>query len=667
MKKTLLIVLLLSAKAAVCQTSVTSYRTQAEADSAALAWLAEDKELDQMVVTATRTPKALKDVPVLTRMITSSDIKKTDATNIQDLMQQELPGVEFSYAMSQKVNMNLAGFSGQGVLFLVDSERLAGETQENIDFARLNMSNVERIEIVKGASSALYGSNAAGGVINIITKDATRNADGSFSWKANVNMRCAAHNEHRGNCLLTCSKGIVSNTVSMNRTSIDSYDVESAPNPAAMVFSTVYGDETFNLKDQFTIRPLSDLKLVGRAGYFFRQTERTAGEPERYRDFSGGLRAVYEPSTKNNLEIAYSFDQYDKSDFLESKNLDIRDYSNVQNSLRGLYNHSLRSDEDVLTIGADYMHDYIQNYFFTDGTHSQNTADAFVQYDCKLSPDLEIVGAARYDYFSDGSDMRLTPKLSARYQVGKFNFRASYGMGFRAPTLKEKYTNFDMLSIWIIEGNPQLQAEKSQSSNISVDWRKGCYDITAAGYFNLVSDRITTTSPQYHADGTRFIQYINLQDLKVYGAELSANARWNSGLGSKLSYSYCHEDFDSKSMSNIMPAREHSMTARMDYDRKCSKNYGFNVSLSGRFLSSIDNLEYADILDDNSIHSVHYPAYTIWKFSMVNRICDWLQITLSVDNVFNYKPEYYYYNAPLTTGANCMVGASVDIDKLCSK
>ena len=118
-----------------------------------------DKLLDlgEVVVTGTRTPKMLKDVPVLTRVISSKDIQKTDATNIQDLLQTEMPGVEFSYAMNQQVNMNLSGFAGQSVLMLVDGERLAGETMDNVDFTRLSMANVERIEIVRGAASALYG------------------------------------------------------------------------------------------------------------------------------------------------------------------------------------------------------------------------------------------------------------------------------------------------------------------------------------------------------------------------------------------------------------------------------------------------------------------------------------------------------------------------------
>ena len=128
-------------------------------------------ELEPIVVTATHSPKTLKDAPVVTRLITLHDIKLTDATNIQEMLTQEIPGLEFGLAMSQETSLNMSGFGGNAVLFLVDGERLAGETMDNTDYNRLNLDNVGRIEIVKGASSALYGSNAVGGVVNIISRE----------------------------------------------------------------------------------------------------------------------------------------------------------------------------------------------------------------------------------------------------------------------------------------------------------------------------------------------------------------------------------------------------------------------------------------------------------------------------------------------------------------
>ncbi len=644
------------------QIRVEKFQSQEAADSAYSNWDNDDLEHDQIVVTATKTPKLLKNAPILTRVVSAIDIQKADATNIQDLMQQELPGVEFAYGQSRKINMNFSGFSGQRVLFLVDGERLAGETVENVDYTRLNMSDVERIEIVKGAASALYGSNAAGGVINVITKDDTKYMSDKLKYRLNLNTRFANHNEQRYNGLLNLSKGITSNTFSINRYSRDPYEVHSEDNPETLIFKTVYNEETWNFKDKITVRPIKQLKLSARAGYFFRQTTETENEPQRYRDFSGGVKAFYEISNISNIEVSYSFDQYDKSDFNEKSGLDIRDYSNVQNSIKGIFNHTF--NEDVLTIGADFMHDYILNYYFSDGAHEQDIADFFLQYDWKISDNWELVGAGRFDYFSDKKDKRLTPKLSARYKLNRFNFRASYGLGFRAPTLKEKYTNFDIVSVWTLEGNPDLKAENSHSCNFSIDYAKNNYDFTINVYQNFIKDRIATTPPRYHENNVRYIRYINLDNMNVYGAEFSTQAKYSNGLGFKISYAFCHEDAETESMSQYTPAREHTATFRSDYEYRVNKNLNLNFCISGRVLSSIDNKEYADILDDNSITTIHYPAYTIWKFFSNVNIKDFLCINFTIDNIFNYKPKYYYYNAPLTTGANFMIGLSIDVDKI---
>ena len=116
--------------------------------------------LDQLVVTATRTKKTLANTPVVTRVITADDISRLDATNLRDVLEAELPGVEYSFSMNQQVSLKLQGMGGMSILILVDGERLAGETLDNTDFQRLTTDDIERIEIVKGAASALYGSNS---------------------------------------------------------------------------------------------------------------------------------------------------------------------------------------------------------------------------------------------------------------------------------------------------------------------------------------------------------------------------------------------------------------------------------------------------------------------------------------------------------------------------
>ena len=388
--------------------------------------LLEGKQIEQVVVTGTRTPKTLLTTPVLTQVISNADIRKADATNIRDLLQTVMPGVEFSYAQNQMVHLNFSGFGGQSVLILVDGERLAGETMDDVDFSRLMTDNVDHIEIVKGAASALYGSNAAGGVINIITKEGARR------FGMNVSGRLSKHNGQRYAAGIENAWGRWGNRLNINRTCVDNYDVENGAIPVGRVISTVFGEKTWHFNDQLSFDATEKLKLSGRAGYFFRQVSREVESPERYRDFNAGLRAQWAISNTDFLDATYSFDQYDKSNYLHRQR-DVRGYSDVQNSIRLLYNRNIGSD--VLTMGADYMHDYLMNAKLS-GSKKQSSFDFFGQYDWNLNSIWEIVTALRYDYFSDQNMQRLTPKLSIRHTPLKhLNVRFGYGMGFRAPTL----------------------------------------------------------------------------------------------------------------------------------------------------------------------------------------------------------------------------------------
>lgn len=623
-------------------------------------------DLDEVVVTGTRTPKFLKDVPIQTRVINAKELAKLDATNVQDLLQQELPGVEFSYAMNQQTHLNFSGFGGQGVLFLVDGERLAGETMDDVDFTRLNMDNVERIEIVKGAASALYGSQAAGGVINIITKRSQQ------PWTLQVNARYAKHNEQRYGASFGLNRKHLNNMLTAHFNRIDNYDVHSAANPATRIISTVYGDKTLNIGDQLVWSPTENFHLTGRAGYFFRETVRSADQPERYRDFTGGLRMNWSISERDELQASYAFDQYDKSDYQRITRLDIRDYSNVQNSFRLLYNHSFDGG-DVLTVGSDLMHDYLYNINLNGETREQDSWDLFAQYDWRINDEWEAVGALRYDYFSDGKDSHVTPKLNVCYKpLPNLAIRAGYGMGFRAPTLKEKYYNFDMSGIWIVEGNADLKSEVSHNFNLSAEYTKGRYNLTASAYYNKVRNKLSTSAPYFKtaADKLPYLPYANLDDYNVCGGEIGVQAKWDNGFGARLTYAYTKEqmakDKDGNAINNqYIPAREHAFNARLDYDCQLTKRYGLNIGLQGRVLSGVENVEYKNYYDvSQGTITVEYPAYTIWKLSLVQRIGKAVKVNAALDNLFGYKPKYYYLNSPITDGITFQIGLSIEMDKL---
>lgn len=612
--------------------------------------------LDQVVVTGTRTPKLLKDAPIITRVISELDIKRTDATNIGDLLQTELPGIEFSYSMNQQTSLNMSGFGGNSVLFLIDGERLAGETLDNVDYSRLNMDNVQRIEIVKGAASSLYGSNAVGGVVNLISKESQE------PWSVNVNARYGFHNEQRYGGSIGFNLWRFNSLTNVQYTSIDAIDLsKGTDNEEVGDYSKIYGNKTLNIKERLVFTAMDNLKFTARVGYFFRERNSSETQKERYRSFNGGIKGIYDITDKDDLELSYSFDQYDKSDYLVLNKLDVRDYSNVQHTLRTLYNHTF-ADKHILTVGGDYMRDYLMSYQFADGgSYIQHTVDAFAQFDWNPHKKFNLIAGLRFDYFSEAKLWHLSPKLGLMYKIGNCSLRGSYAGGFRAPTLKEMYMNFYMGNIFMIYGNPNLKPESSHNFLLSAEYIKGQHNLTITGFYNIVDNRITTAWNQALSGQV----YTNMSLLQVAGIDANASGRYRCGISWRLSYAYTYEHIK-KGEPMLSSTRPHTATARIAYDKDWN-NYGLSVALTGRYLSKLTTDVYTEMTSYEETEKQTYPGYTIWKLNLAQRVWRGINITLTVDNLFNYRPDYYYSNSPSTTGITCSIGVSIDIEQMFKK
>lgn len=630
----------------------TTYAEEEPADTAV--WNKDPLGLETVVVTATRTPKALKDIPVVTRVITAEDIQKTDATNVKDVLQQELPGLEFTYSMGQQV-LNMGGYDGNNILFLVDGERMAGEAMDNVDFSRLNLSSVARIEIVKGAASTLYGSSAMGGVINIITKEP------SATWAANVNTRYeGATKEWRHGACADFNLGKVNSLTTFQMTDADALHLgEESSLPT-------YGSKSYNVKERLIWQVADALKLTGRAGFFFRERESGTVSHERYRDVNDGLRADWRINSLQDLEVAYSFDQYDKSDLNLLTHKDIRDYSNRQHVGRALYHLQMPSWQSQFIAGADYMNDYLMTYQFSDDhkNRSQNSYDAFLQWDYSPSNHWEVIGGLRYDYFSASAKGKPTWKLAGMWKTAHHSIRASYASSFRAPSLKELYMNFFMGGIFMIYGNPDLKCETNHHFSLTWEHHGSIgynfkYSTTATAHYNFFNNYITTATVQ--RDGVYGQMYTNIAKQQILGADLNAQLHHICGLGTKVSYAFI-KNIVEKGKPDLTAARPHSLTWRVDYDHQFTPNYGLNAALSGRFLSAVDVTEYtSSTLEEMT--KTHYDGYSLWKFSLSQRFVKGITLNCAVDNLFNYRPKNYYANSPATLGTTLTVGLSIDIDK----
>ncbi len=614
--------------------------------------------MNTITVTGTRTPKSLDNSPVVTRIITAEEIKKIDAANIKDVLLSEIPGVEFSFSMNQQVSMRMQGFGGMSILFLIDGERMAGETLDNIDFNRLNIDNVERIEIVKGAASALYGSNSVGAVINIITKRE------SALWAVQLNTRFGSrYGEQRHGGTISMKQGKVTNIFNLQYDKQDSYTVydrATAEGNQARKATPVYGSHHWNFREKLLFNITDKHQLTARAGYYFSERNSSPQQKDRARDFSGGLRYTGQLSEKGNIDIGYTADRYDKSDYYPEIDKDYLDYKNVQHSLRAAYSHTF-DDSLIATFGGDAMNDYLKSYQFSadNDHHSQQTADIFAQADWTIDNHWNIVAGLRADYFSHHG-WEIAPKLAAMYKIKNINLRASYSKGFRAPTLKEMYMDFNMANVFNIYGNDQLRSERTNSFSLSAEYLKKYYCIVLTGYYNIIDNEITTLWDNSLEGGRGAMKYQNVEGTDLTGIDLTLMARFPSGINAKVCYSLFHE-FPHKGVPATSDSRPHTLTLQLDYLKKW-KHYTINPVINGRVLSR------AHFNTINSTYDGYEPTlakeYTIWKFSLLQKFYDAVTLTTTIDNIFNYRPRRYQYNSPFTLGTTFSVGLAVDVEKI---
>ncbi len=590
---------------------------------------------------------------------------------------QELPGLEFGFAMGQETSLNMSGFGGNAVLFLVDGERMAGETMDNVDYNRMNLDNVGRIEIVKGASSALYGSNAVGGVVNIISRENRE------PWTANVNSRFNSFgNEWRHGANFSFNTKKWNSQTSFQHTAIDPVDLPKAHSSEEIAIelmkkaqglpydesvleddsnlSRLYGQKTYNVKERLTWRPTERLTLIGRGSYFFRSSERDTHD-YHFNAYSAGLKGRYHWEKDRLLELSYAYDQYDKANFLPggSRTHD-HDYSNRQHVLHALYSHAF--GRNSLIVGADFMHDYLTTYQFVDNSsHSQNNIDGFAQFDWNITDRLNVVGSVRYDYFSASAQKALTERLAVVYKMPWMTFRVNYASGFRAPSLKEMYMHFDMGNMgYMILGNPDLEPERSHNFNIAFERTRringggildGRYNFTLMGYCNIFDKRITTIDGGLY-EGMESALYWNEEGIKVWGVDVSVGHIFDYGLSFKLNYAWMHET-GNVFFSQFSQPRSHSLTWRVGYNHRFSRHYALDAAFSGRSQGK-----------PQSGRKDVDQGYTICKLMLQHHIWKGININTAVDNLFNYKPKSYFYSSPLTTGISYSIGLSVDLDEI---
>lgn len=640
------------------------------------AMLPATRRLGEVVVTGTGTAHHLKSAPVPTELISKKDIKAVSATNISDLLINVSPSFDITPgAMGSFLTLN--GLDNDFILILVDGKRMYGDIGGNIDLNRLNVGEIEKIEVVKGASSLLYGSNAIAGVVNIITKKSARKINFTNSSRYS---KYATFNQSN---TLSLNLGRLSSTTSFGFKQSDGWQLSpyerklnkktkkyelketEAQNQAAYKTNTYSQRLSYNVTEKLSVYAEGSYyqndryypQSVKKYGYF-------------YKDINYGAGAKYLLRKRDFISIDYHTDNYKyyykyNQDYSNKKKKisynagdKLKQYDQQMDNVQMKYVHTF-SHNNKLTVGADYMNEKMESK----GRLIKEKVDAYTlagyaQEELRFFDNLDIVAGIRVVKHKEfGSN--ITPKISALYRLNKFNFRGTYGLGFKAPTLKEMYFNWFMRGK-LYMGNTNLKPQKSKYASVGAEYQGKHGMISVSIYRNDVDDLIGYKKVALQpGDAKKKIklrkQHTNISETRAQGIDVIFNAKLGAGFTLGGGYSYV-DARDRETHQVLDRVAYHYGNVNLGYAHQWKK-YGFKANIIGRMQSKKHYEE-----DDAA-------AYNLWKLTTSHSFNTpfgaKLELLAGVDNIFDYVDDapYGMHHGTINPGRTFFVGININFSK----
>ena len=622
---------------------------------------------DEVVVTASRTKQEVKESPSSIEVITREDIDKMGAESVAQALQLAI-GIDTQENTMVGNRSSLRGMNTNQTLILIDGRRVRTEnTSETMNFyelKRVNMDDVERIEIVRGAASSLYGSEALGGVINIIKK-----RPGKMQTAVTLDWTSRQSDE-----------GIRFDSGKLGKWGLSaSFKHMDIRERGTDVTSNMYGKKYFfNLDGRMDMTKDKWLDV-----FFDYMTEdlymKTAdsithskqGESYDHKRFSTGVK--YSGRDKRgDYEMQVYYTYFDKHQRTRQR------ANNVLNSFDDMKYNSLIFDgsrslqvakDHLLTFGGEYRkEDYestrikgsnrttLEGVTTQLGDSSMDFAALYLQDEWVVNPRWLIIPSLRWDYNSEFGN-ELTGKLGTTYKITKdLRFKANVGTAYRAPTASELYFSWQHLPTPRMEvhlnGNPDLKPEKALNFDLGFEFEQDKTFGKITYFHNKVDDLINlntiTTARFIPGFGRRMIAngtYGNIDSATMQGVELEARQALGSGFTLRGLYTYL--DARNNNTNARLPGRPyHKASLQLSYDD--AKN-GWNATLWNdwtagyRYQEQVGSGRMARTISKDA-------SLSILNFVVSKKINDHFSAYLGIDNIFNKDSDVLAYDGRIWRG-----------------
>ena len=631
--------------------------------------LVRSYNLNPVVVTGSGHHQRLKSTATPVHVLSAQEIREQGISTFDAALTRMMPQVSMA-PNSMGTFLRLNGLGNKYILILINGQKLTGDISNNVDLNRINMSRVKRIEVLDGAASSLYGSDAIAGVINIITDQPTQNLVSVTS-----DTRFSGHGQLTENVSLDIFKNGFGSYTSFSRDQADSYqnnDLEYVKGSDTETQKTIApfftGYRSNILGQKFTYAPNQHLALNAGLDYSYKITDRpntrddiTGGTDYemRYKGFRWNVGGIYKFTSRNSLQADFTVDRfrYGREYDVATSTYAIGDYvqSKKQRSMEGELKAILGLTQHSTTIfGADWRKDWLTA---TTGNIEQNvyTLAAYAQHEQRLFKDFTATLGLRLTHH-ETFNQHLTPKATLMYAPGNLRFRATYSAGFRAPGLDELYYHYFSVNRGkpqIIFGNQSLKPEKSHYFALNAEYRTQDIAVSLTGYVNRINDMVVRQNipidvvgdlqsptlamlqqefPEMTSDQAskleRYSLYQNSNKGDVKGIQVNVSANIFRGFNLSANYVYTYARTNSNDEWIVLERSiRHAATIAANYHHSW-RGYGLNINLNGRLQSKTYYPDYEDAPGFGlwNLHTTHSFDLVKWAY---------LEPSLGIDNIFD--------------------------------
>ena len=647
-----------------------------------------NNELNEVIITGTKTKRQLSLIPLPAKIISEDQIKKTNSSRLKDILDEQV-GIIIVSDFGGGEGIQIQGLDSEYILILMDGLPIIGRQSGTLDLNRIAIGNIKQIELIKGSSSSLYGSEALGGVVNLISSD---NKD---SLSLNFDYKFASYNTND----INLSTGIISKdgkkfNIFINSYSSDGYDLDNTDN-----LNTIdpFKNYTVHLKYSFKKENL-----------FFSSSARVFDEKQNFKideNYFGNNNILeWNSNSRINYKISDSFN-IESDIYLTSYNSQEKISSNSMDQEEGFFDQFLVKTEvrtiidlwnrDKLTLGLGFYDESLSRNNFYKNKVSQYSINLFSQLEGFISNNTNYIIGARYDNYNNYKS-QISPRIAIRTKLFEdVFFKSSIGRGFKAPDFRQLYFNFSNstvgysvigfnvvneviyeltknnqivnLVVPIEEFNEELKPESSFSINAGFKYYPSNNVKLEINLFrndidNLIDYKVIANKK----NGQNVFSYFNLNKVYTQGIESTFNFKPNRKLDIILGYQfleakdkniadsikdgeiYARESLNSPSFK-LMPKdyfglynrSKHTFNFKIYFEAK--NNLSINLRSKYRTKYGLFDSNGNDFLD---IYDEFVKGYLISDFALLKNINSSLSLSLGADNLFNYKDSQNITNLP---------------------